>query len=128
MIIDCEQLNSMISEVAKKCGVDIDKEPIDALSKKIENNNLYYTVECKEINVLNPGIKSAFFFKNAEIEITNPNLIFGNFDKEMIAKIKLVKDKVQLFDIDNNKFECNKKDVHVRLKEIPIDLFFNLLG
>lgn len=128
MVLDYNQIGPLINGVIKTFNLDPEKENINKLLQKVENNNYYTTVECKELHVLTPTVKNGFFFKNTEIIFTNEYLIFGNFNKEMIMQVKKVKDKFVFKDIDGHKLECQKDDVSIRIKQIPLELFMNLLA
>ena len=112
MVLDYDQINNVIINISEKFNLDTSIESIDKLIQKVENNNYYCTVECKELHVLTPTVKNGFFFKNTEIIFNNKFLIFGKFDKDMIVKVQAVKDRFKFIDIDGNKFECHKNDVH----------------
>lgn len=127
MVLDYDQINQVIQNISAKFNLDTSCESIDKFIQKVENNNYYCTVECKELHVLNPTIKNAFFFKNTEI-VFNNLLVFGKFNPEMIVKVKKAKDRFVFLDIDGNKFDCHKNDVAIRIKELPLDLFMNLLS
>lgn len=122
MVLDSEQIVELISKLEKSFGIS--SKLSEELIKKVENNNAFYNFTCKEINVLQPGIKNAFFFKNAILNFKNTS---PKFDEELVSKIKISKDKVQLFDIDKNKLEMDKNDLTITIKDIPIELYMSML-
>ena len=128
MVLDYDQINNVIINISEKFNLDTSVESIDKLIQKVENNNYYCTVECKELHVLTPTVKNGFFFKNTEIIFNNNFLIFGKFDKDMIVKVQAVKDRFKFIDIDGNKFECHKNDVSIKIKEMPLELFMALMA
>lgn len=128
MVLDYDQINNVIINISEKFNLDTSVESIDKLIQKVENNNYYCTVECKELHVLTPTVKNGFFFKNTEIIFNNKFLIFGKFDKDMIVKVQAVKDRFKFIDIDGNKFECHKNDVSIKIKEMPLELFMALMA
>jgi hypothetical protein len=128
MVLDYDQINQVIQNIADKFNLNTSEESIDKLIQKVENNNYYCTVECKELHILTPTVKNGFFFKNTDIVFNNKFLVFGKFDPSMIIKAKVVKDRFQFTDINGNKFECHKSEVNIKIKELPLDLFMTLLS
>ena len=62
MVLDYDQINNVIINISEKFNLDTSIESIDKLIQKVENNNYYCTVECKELHVLTPTVKNGFFF------------------------------------------------------------------
>lgn len=126
MVVDCQELIKMLGEIKKKFNLHNDVS-VDDLCKKIENNNAYYTFQCKEIDVMNPSVKTAFFIKNCAIVIKDDAKVDNKFDKDMITSVRLIKNRVHLLDINGNRAEVNKDDVRIKNKPIPLELFMNVL-
>ncbi|MGL5711527.1 MAG: hypothetical protein ACRCX2_00790 [Paraclostridium sp.] len=133
MIIDQEELSEILNRLAKKVGLQITEEiTIKELCKKVNNQNLCYGSENKEINILRPNFKNAFFVKNAYLEYSNKGKTGDNFDHDYITGIKMLnKNEIQLKDINNKKYNLEYDGENVRVmipNGIPLDLYFKLIN
>ena len=127
MVADSKEIIEMIEETKKKFKLP-DDVPVETLIGKIQNFGVYYTFGINEIDILNPGVKSAFFLKNCKISY-NKNLRFPEgFDVDLITEVRMVsKNRVELTDINGHKFITEAKNVNVSTKPVTIDLYLNLL-
>jgi hypothetical protein len=130
-IINQEELAEILQRLAKKIGINDETNiTIGEICKKIHNQNLCYQSETKEINLMNPDYKNAFFIRNAELQYDRTH--FPNtFEHDCVVSLKLVNNnKIQLTDINNKKVyvDYDGDNVKVKLKEIPVDLYLKLIG
>lgn len=129
MVLDYEELVNVVEYLAKKVGFKLDEDiKLESLCKKIEHQNLAVSLNSDKIDVMQPGIKTAFFFKNVGLVFKKPYLN-NKFDEDLISDIKVCKNKVIITDLNNQKIELNKSDVNVKIiNEIPLDLYMNLIN
>lgn len=130
MVLDHNELNEIVGYIAKKINVRLgDNVTFETICKKIEHQNLAVNYSKKEISVLEPGIKSAFFFKNVAIIFKKP-YVNKFFDEDLITDIiPINKTKVMLIDMNNQKIEMEKSDIEFKIVgNIPLDLYMSLMN
>lgn len=132
MTLNHEQLIDIIERLSRKIGISND-EPItiDQLTKKIMNQNLFYSGNSKEVNFLTPSFTNAFLLKSSEF-LFKDEVNLKNVDKNLITSVKMINNK-ELFvkDLNGNKVTVpfNGDNVSIFFKHgIPFDVALQLLS
>lgn len=135
MVLDDKDLNDIIARIANKIGVKLDEAiTLNEVMKKVVNQNLSYINENTEIDILGPGIKNAFFLKNAELVYNKDNT--KNFNHDYVVGAKFINNKtIQLTDINGKKInlthdvENGDNYVGVKInKKIPLDIYLKMIS
>lgn len=128
MTLDHDEIADVLTKLASKIGIGFEEKVTMAeLVKKVANQNLCYQTEAKEINLLEPSFKNAFFIKNVSLELDEEIEI----DKEAIVGIKMINKKnIILKDLNGKKtrVKYDGDNVRFKIKEIPVDLYFKLIN
>lgn len=133
MVLDDNDLNDILTKLAKKIGVKFDEKiTIGEIMKKVVNQNLCYQNETQEINILKPGFKNGFFIKNGDFKYDkNPT---ADFDHDHVIGAKFLSNKIiQLVDVNGKKIRVEhdpeaQTGVYVSLKEMPLCAYMKLIS